>query len=166
MFRMAADGRKLFFPWGAMGKGYVIADEASYERIRKTRKILLGSSFVFIVAALALQRQHPFAPYYVAAAYAAAYGVWARFAVGGLLPTDEKLTMREFMVSHPKVYSPFILWPLEIASLVFVIGGIVMLVKDASSWQSTLSGVVFFSFCAAVFAYVLVLRASLHRSDS
>ncbi len=163
-FKTAADGQKLFFPWGVLSNGYVIASDADYDRIRGMRKIFLATSVVVIVAALAIQRHDPFAPYAVAGGYIAAYAVWTRFAVAGLLPAQERLTMREFIVSHPKVYSPFLLWPLEIAALFFVIVGIVILVKDSSHWPSTLSGVVFFGLCAASFAYLLVLRVSLHRS--
>ena len=160
-FKTAADGGKLFFPWGVLGKGYVIGSDANYERIRGMRKIFLGISVVLIVAVLVIQRRDPFALYAVAAGYIAAYAMWTRFAVAGLLPAQERLTMREVIGSHPKAYSPFLLWPLEIGALLFVIGGIVVLMKDPSHWSSELGGIVFFGLCAVSFAYMLVLRASL-----
>jgi len=33
-FMTARDGRRLFFPWGSFGRGYVIASEQDYERLR------------------------------------------------------------------------------------------------------------------------------------
>jgi uncharacterized membrane protein YbhN (UPF0104 family) len=162
-FKTTADGRKLFFPWGVLGKGYVVASDADYERTRRMRKIFLRISVVLVIAVLALRSQDPFALYAVAAGYIAAYAAWTRFQVAGLLPAQERLTMREVMALHPKAYSPFLLWPLEIGALLFVIGGIVVLMKDPSHWSSELGGIVFFGLCAASFAYMLVLRTSLHR---
>ena len=38
-FKTARDGRKLFYPWGAMGRGYAIASDRDYERLRRRIKI-------------------------------------------------------------------------------------------------------------------------------
>ncbi len=130
------------------------------------RMIFLSTSLALLILALGLQRQNPFAPYILAAAFIAAYAVWTHFAVAGLQRTEERLTLREIMVSHPKVYSPWLLWPLEIGALLFVIGGLVILMKDPSHWPSTLSGVIFFVLCAASFAHILVVRASFHCSNN
>jgi hypothetical protein len=165
-FKTATDGRRLFFPWGVLGKGYVVAGDADYERIRGMRKIFLGISVILIGAALILQRQSPIAPYSIAVGYVAAYAVWTRFTLAGLPTARERLTMREVVASHPKAYSPFLLWPLEIVALLFVVGGILVVLKDPSPSLSEFGGIVFFGLCAAVFAYMLVLRASLRRSGS
>ena len=34
-FKTAPDGRKLFFPWGVLGRGYAIDSEQDYERLRR-----------------------------------------------------------------------------------------------------------------------------------
>ena len=32
-FKTTPDGRKLFFPWGVLGRGYTIDSEQDYERL-------------------------------------------------------------------------------------------------------------------------------------
>ena len=34
-FKTAADGRKLFFPWGVLGRGYLFDSDRDYERLRR-----------------------------------------------------------------------------------------------------------------------------------
>lgn len=163
-FKTTADGRQLYFPWGYWGKGYLIASEADNARVRGWRKIFVLVACVLIVAALIFQNRNSFTPYSIAIGYIAAYAVWTRFAVAGLAPTQEKMSAREIMATHPRLYSPLLLWPLEIAALIFVLGGLAVLIMDPSDWPTALGAIVFFGLCAASFAYMLVVRASLRRS--
>lgn len=34
-FKSAQDGRRLFFPWGVLGHGYVVSSQEEYERMRR-----------------------------------------------------------------------------------------------------------------------------------
>ena len=54
-FKTAPDGRKLFFPWGVLGRGYTIDSEQDYERLRRQVKAYTIVSLVLIVAVTALQ---------------------------------------------------------------------------------------------------------------
>jgi hypothetical protein len=38
-FKAAPDGRKLFFPWGAWGRGYIVASEHDYLRLQRQFKV-------------------------------------------------------------------------------------------------------------------------------
>jgi hypothetical protein len=40
-FKSAQDGSKLFFPWGMLGRGYVVASDEDYERMRHQLGIFL-----------------------------------------------------------------------------------------------------------------------------
>src|SRR5206468_824899 len=53
-FKTGQDGRKLFFPWGAMGRGYTIESERDYERLRSQVKSYIIVSFVLIIASSTL----------------------------------------------------------------------------------------------------------------
>ena len=44
-FKTAADGSRLFFPSGRRGRGYVIASERDYQRLRRQIKTYLVSLF-------------------------------------------------------------------------------------------------------------------------
>ena len=54
-FKTAQDGRKLFFPWGPLGRGYVIASERDYKRLQRQVKVYTGVSLVLIIGAVAFQ---------------------------------------------------------------------------------------------------------------
>jgi hypothetical protein len=54
-FKTAPDGRKLFFPWGVLGRGYTINSEPDYERLRRQVKAYTVVSLVLIVGVTALQ---------------------------------------------------------------------------------------------------------------
>lgn len=165
-FKTTADGRQLYYPWGFWGKGYLIASEADSARVKGWRKTFLLIATVLIIAAFAFQGQGSFTLYAVAVGYIGAYAVWTRFAVAGLAPTQEKISAQEIMAAHPRLYSPFLLWPLQIGALIFVLGGVVVLIKNPSDWPTALGAIVFFGLCAASFAHMLVIRASLRRSGA
>jgi hypothetical protein len=40
-FKTASDGSRLFFPWAPSGRGYVIASERDYHRLRRQIKSTL-----------------------------------------------------------------------------------------------------------------------------
>ena len=33
-FKTTPDGKRLFFPWGTLGRGYIVGTETDYERLR------------------------------------------------------------------------------------------------------------------------------------
>ena len=47
-FKTADDGGKLFFPWGTLGRGYVLGSDEDYLRLRRQIKI-------FMIAALGVR---------------------------------------------------------------------------------------------------------------
>ena len=49
-FKTAADGQRLFYPWGVLGKGYVLLGVQAEQRIRRFMKIyyMVSLPLVFI----------------------------------------------------------------------------------------------------------------------
>jgi hypothetical protein len=86
------------------------------------------------------------------------YLVWMRFLLRGLLPSDERLSVQGSMTAQARAHSAAGLWFLEIGALAFVGLGIVIIVIDPGNWLIALGSIVFFGFCAAVGARMLVLR--------
>lgn len=60
-FVRSADGRMLFFPWGAVGRGYAIPSDEAYRRLRRETKRLLalGLCGVPLAALLGIARLGP-----------------------------------------------------------------------------------------------------------
>ena len=48
-FKTAEDGRKLFFPWGVLGRGYVLASEQDDARLRRQLKVYMMVSLALII---------------------------------------------------------------------------------------------------------------------
>jgi hypothetical protein len=155
-FKTARDGRQLFFPWGYLGHGYVMAAQSDGARLRRQLNIYHRASLVLIVAVVS-------AGNYVVAAIIAAvvlifYAIWSRHQAAGLQPAEETMSFREASMSQARAYGPRYLWAMEIGALLFVVAGIFIYATDPTGGPIALLAVAFFGFCAVVFAYLLIIR--------
>jgi len=154
--KTGADGRKIFYPWGMLGNGYVFPSNAAYERLNDLLKI-------YTVVALTIILPVAMPGQYLAAAILTAlalvfYVVWTSFELRGLQRTDERLRYREGITNLARLIPGWFLWAAEIGALMFVAAGIVMLIAEPGQWMIALSSTIFFGFCAVVYAIMLVLR--------
>ena len=53
-FKTTEDGRRLFFPWGVLGRGYVLS-QSQYERLQKQVRIYTIVALALIIAMSALK---------------------------------------------------------------------------------------------------------------
>jgi len=155
-FKTAQDGRRLFFPWGIWGRGYAMASEQDYERLRQQMKTYYIVSLVLIIGSVA-------AKIYVASIIVGAlllgfYLVWMRSLLPRLQPSGERLSLQESMTNQARTHNVVVLWLLEIAVLAFVCGGILILVFDPSNWLIALPSIGFFGLCAVAITRMLLLR--------
>jgi hypothetical protein len=155
-FKTAADGRKLFFPWGVLGRGYVLDSDHDYERLRQRLKTYSILALVAIIGSSALQI--PVVAIVVTGLLIVFYLVWVSYLLRGLQPSEERLTLRESLTSQALAQSAVALWSLEIASLAFVGIGVFILVVEPGKWPAALATITFFGLCAAAFAFMLVVR--------
>ncbi len=155
-FKTARDGRKLFYPWGAMGRGYVISSDEDYERLRRRIKIYQIVSLLAVVGAVAVKFY--LVAFVIAGLSIAFYRAWTPHLVRGLQPSDERLSLQESMAMQARAHGAVGLWLLEIVALMFVATGVVMLVVAPDKRLIALTSIVFFGACAAAFAHMLVLR--------
>ena len=110
-FKTAADGRKLFYPWGVLGRGYAIATEQDQQRLRRQLKIYTIVSFVLIVGACVLQTY--LVAILIAVALIVFYLFWVRRLIAGLQPSGEGLSMRESFTAQALAHSGSGLWAME-----------------------------------------------------
>jgi hypothetical protein len=154
-FKTAQDGRKLFFPWGALGRGYAIPSDQDYKRLQRQVKAYTIVSLVLIIGAVVLQIYFGLV---IAALLIVFYMIWTRYLLRGLQPSDERLSLQESMTFQARMHSTVGLWLLEVVALAFVGFGILMIVVDPGNWLIALASIVFFGFCATIFTRMLVLR--------
>ena len=157
-FKIAEDGRKLFFPRGFWGRGYVVDSEAEFQRLRRRMMIYQAAAFVLVIAAAIPRQYNPYLAIAVALLLIVFYLAWSRWLVAGLQPADDRLRWRETSAAQARAFGPFVLWFLEIVALAFVAVGIALLLTDPTSRLLAIVTIVFFGLCAACGAYLLVLR--------
>lgn len=161
-FKTTEDGRRLFYPWGVLGRGYLVGSEENYGRLRKQMKTYIVVSVVLIIVAPSLFRGFNLG---VSAALAgvclAFYLTWMCILLPSLNATDEGLSLKESMTSQARAHGPIVLWLLTIVSLVLVAGGVLMFVAQPGSRLIALVPILFFGFCAALFIRMLLLRRTV-----
>ncbi len=155
-FKTAQDGRRLFYPWGYLGRGYVLASEQDADRLRRQLKIYY---IVMLAAIVGTSAVHAFV---ISAAVAGIciifYAVWARRQVAGLQRAGEAMSFRDSTALQARAFGPRALWLLEICSLLFVAAGIFMYAADPANRLMALFTTIFFGCCAVAIGYMLVLR--------
>jgi hypothetical protein len=155
-FKTAQDGRRLFYPWGYLGRGYVLASDDEAERLRRQLKTYY---IVMLVAIVATSGLHAFV---TSAAVAGVciifYAIWATRQVAKLQPAGEAMSFGESSAAQARSFGPRALWLLEICSLVFVAGGIFMYAADPANRLMALFTIIFFGCCAVAIGYLLVIR--------
>jgi hypothetical protein len=160
-FKTAADGQRLFYPWNVWGKGYVLPDAHTEQRMRKLLKIyyMVWLPLVILIVSIA----SPFGFYY-AFAYAFAlipvgllvYGVVVRSQTQRLLSSGERLRLTESLTSSASGYSRALLWLLFLVYAVFVISGVAMTLVGQVGMGLFI--IVFFGACGAMCGYMLRMR--------
>ena len=163
-FKTAPDGSHVFFPWGVMGRGYVIPSQQDYERLRQQLKTYMIVIMALIIGTVASQQY--IAAFAVAAALMVFYLIWIRYQLRGLQRSDERLTVNDSFTTQARTHSLAGLWTLQIVSLVFVAAGIFILVVEPAKWLTGLACIIFFGLCAAVFSWMLVLRRRSSPTDA
>jgi hypothetical protein len=156
-FKTADDGRKLFFPWGTFGRGYVLSSDEDSVRLRGQIKTYMIAGLSPIVVLGVLRSFLAFAV--IAAVFTGFYAVWMRYLLPRLGASDERLSLEESITSQARRHSATALWLLEIGSLAFVGAGAFIFVFDPANWLTGISSMLFFGLCAAVFAFMLAVRS-------
>ncbi len=155
-FKTAQDGRRLFFPWGYLGRGYVIPSDDTAERLRRQLKTYY---IVMLVGIVGTSGFHAFITSAVVAVVCIAfYAIWAHRQVAKLQPAGEAMSFGESSASQARAFGPRALWLLEICSLLFVAGGIFMYIADPANRLMALFTTIFFGCCAASIGYMIVVR--------
>lgn len=159
-FKTTEDGRQLFFPWGILGRGYLIPSEEEADRLRRAMDSYLKITLLLVLpVALAVFTWLGFwstAILVVAVIVPSIF--WMRRQCRDLQPSEERVTLSENLAAQARAHSALSLWFLELVSLAFVALGVFLLVADSGNWPIALASITFFGLCAAVFTTMLLIR--------
>lgn len=151
-FKTDAAGRYVFYPWGVLGKGYVMRDAAHYESLRgkiKWMYIVVLPVIIFNQVSFGVKANLIFL-----AVYMIWYLVMLKYWTSGLEVSNEKMTVAESRRNSAKSHNRATLIFLVIISVVFVLLGLWMM-ASGHFWQGFLSSI-FFGGCG--FMIMLMLR--------
>jgi len=155
-FKTTKDGRKLFFPWGTLGRGYLIPTEEEYEKLRRKVKVYFIISLPIII--ILVNRLNILGDLILLLVLTLPYLFWAYKQSRKLEPSNEKYTYKQSFSTQAREYNAATLWRLEIGSLAFVAAGIFILVKDSQNWPIALASIAFFGLGAIVFGKMILVR--------
>ncbi len=155
-FKTDENGQVIFYPWGKIGKGYILSSEEKQTEVRKFVKlycvislpliigigIVLGWLYAFIILPLF------FTWYYVAITKH----------LKDLSKSDVKLTIKESATSSAKAHNVVTLWLMLIGSGLFVLAGVFILIVNKEEWVTVLMCITFFGACSFAFAYMIKQR--------
>jgi hypothetical protein len=165
-FKSASNGQKLFFPSGYWGRGYVLASDHDYERLRRElrRSQLFFTLLTVVLMPVAMIQQHwimaccCFVTLFIALSTAR-----TRHLVAGLERSNERLSPQEYWTYLAVRHGAFRLWAVELIALVFMGTCILLLVSGRSEWPMVLLIIIFSGLGAGISGYLLVLRRRAAR---
>jgi hypothetical protein len=155
-FKNDAQGRLLFYPWGILGKGYVLPDESKKQQIRRFVRlsyivfwpaiigtiIFIGWVFSFVVLFLLF--------------------LWYFFEISrflkGLPVASERLGLSESYTNSAKSHNMATLWIMLIFSVLFVLSGFAILVHNRDAWFVGLASIIFFGASSLANGYMIKVK--------
>ena len=159
-FKKDKSGNICFYPWGVFGKGYVLPDEASEMRIRGfVRRYYMISLPAIIVVGSVVGWLYAFITLPILIAW---YLIKCRSLIYDFAVVNEKLTIRESSANSANAHNRVTLWLLFVFSVLFVAGGLFMLMSGKSGFDKIvgLSAVLFFSTCGAALFYMIKAKST------
>ncbi len=156
-FKTGKNGDKLFFPYGVIGKGYVLNKEKEQE----LRKFVKWYYVVTLPIAIGLGRIDNYIVvllFFISISLI--YHISIKRKTANLQISSEKLKFTESLSNSAKKHNMITLWFLFICSLLFVIGGLII-VADTDKFIMGFSAVVFFGL-TSVILFMLIRYKTLN----
>ncbi|MCB1682095.1 MAG: hypothetical protein H6858_09520 [Rhodospirillales bacterium] len=152
IFKKDVAGNSVFYPWGIMGRGYVIRSAAEEERLRRSVKRMY-----IIMLPVVVGVQISFGPWpnvAIVLLFMVGFTLWTWRVTEGMERSTEKLGVGEAYRNSAKSHNLPTLIILEIISLLFVVAGAWM-VLDGHDIVIGVLCALFFAFCAAAIGYMI-----------
>jgi hypothetical protein len=159
-FKNLENGKRAFYPWGKLGKGYELSSDEQYESFQ--RFVIRYYMIVLPLGIAAGVLRHWVVLAVILPGAMVAYTVIVKRKTRDLPRTDVKLTFKDSYENQARKQSPWILWPLLVVSLLFVAGGL-LVVATPGKFGVGLLCVAFFGACAAAAGWMLILRRRVLR---
>jgi hypothetical protein len=155
-FKRDDAGRTLFYPYGILGRGKRVPTEEEAQSLKSALKTVYMVILPLIIVLAALRAY--IASFAIVVLFMIAYRIWISRKTAGWEFSDVKMTYAESAGNSAVALGSGWLICLLIGSLLFVAGGLAIIVLDPKSLWVGLSSLLFFGACAASFTYRLYRR--------
>lgn len=126
-FKTDVRGRHIFYPWGILGKGYVLPDPETY---RAQRRFFIKMYMVVLPAIIVSTMLNFMLCILLALGHMVWYFLYVRKITRYWPVSDEKLKASEAYANSARSHNLWMLIALCIFSLLFTLGGIAILARD------------------------------------
>ena len=151
------DGGWIFYPYGVLSRGFVLANGQKHVQLRRfvKRHLLIGGAALLLPSvtvgpAFGLLTVPPVLLWYTLA---------VRRLTRGLPLARERLALRDNIRAHARRYTLSDLWTLEITFLLFVAAGVGMLVARSENWLAGVVSIAVFVAGALAVGLMIVGRS-------
>jgi len=155
-FKMDDKGNTVYYPWGIFGKGYILPEDRKISFRQSIKRHITVFLTLAILSAVFLKGS--LAIFYILPFYMLGYVLWMNKKIKGLPISPDKLTFADSTSNSARSLNLTTLWLLEIIALLFVLGGISILVARPKQWIVGLSAVVFFGWGVYVFGKMIKIK--------
>ena len=150
------NNNSVYYPWGILGKGYVLENEEKEQEIKKMVILFYQLFFaVFIIFFLVIKNIPIFCLFLISLL------VWFLFQSHQLTKncpkSDEKLTLKEGYSNSAKAHNIWILYFLLVIGLLFTLLGLLMLISGRAVLPSLFMTILFGASSTAI-AYMIRLK--------
>jgi hypothetical protein len=165
-FKRDESGNTVFYPWGVLGRGRLLPDEAAQRRVFRFVKLYTQISLVLVIGVGSF-----FGWWYAFILLPILY-IWYYLQCKALVSTypesQSKLTIKQSNTGAATGYGEPVLWALFGGSALFVAAGLWMTVssQDFDRRAVGLLGVLFFGASAITCVYMLKLARDITRSPT
>ena len=169
-FKSTPDGQRLFYRGGPWSRPYLVPDAETEQRLfRKQRwlmrgvmgALIVGQPFLYLLVPDVVHEPLWFAGYLaiMTSVFSIVGRIMFRGDVARLSRLDARMPLRDFYADTAARHSTKFLVGMLILSVIFVLGGIGIVVSGQPGTFVGWACIVFFGLCAGVFVYAMWLKS-------
>ena len=163
LFKKSDSGATLFYPWGVIGKRYVVSSESEHSRIRSALKVY------YVVMFLAMGISIYFLNWFYAAGCTilgiGGYLVWSSTVTRRLVVSAERLLIFREPCSEPSILQHmWFWWFLSLLSFIFVLMGRIHILHRTFRMADEFTLMCFFGATTVILVFMTINKAEKQTS--
>ena len=154
------NNNSVYYPWGVLGKGYVLENEQKEQEIKKMVILFYQLFFAVFILFAILFRNLPI--FSISSIGLLAWVLFKSHQLTKNCPkSDEKLTLKEGYTNSAKAHNIWVLYVLLVVSVLFTLLGLLLLVAGKAALPSLLLIILFGASAAAIGYMIRVKKQNL-----